>query len=205
MNDAVTEQHLLRVQRISRSKYQTIYQVVANHCGQSIVVNDRTYEPKMAFRPCLDVLIFPSGVSCPALATRVRLWPAVEAAELRTDANLATHWQGIIPAELNGLDAKGLATDFGRHLADYLGSVVHLVVLPPSLSEPARLRALCTTREVGPDGFGLKNRFNLSVVQRRKRGFPISPRTELSDLRAAWAKLCSGYVDRRNAALTAIS
>ncbi|WP_157928968.1 MobA/MobL family protein [Pararhizobium haloflavum] len=195
----------MRVQRISRSKFKTIYQVVADHCGQPITVDGLTYEPQNDFNPSHDELIFPSGVSCPALATRNRLWPAVEAAELRADANLATHWQGVIPAELHGISGNALSVEFGKHLADYLGSVVHLVVLPPSMAENARLRALCTTREVGPEGFGLKNRFNLSVAQRRKRGFPISPRTELSDLRAAWDRLCSGYVGRRNATLAAAS
>lgn len=205
MSFDVTDPNMLRVQRISRSKYHSIYQVVADHCGQALSIDQTSYTPKAAFHPAHDALIFPSGVSCPALATRGRLWPAVEAAEARSDANLATFWQGVIPTNFTALEANALAIEFGQHLADYLGSVVHLVVLPTSSPETARMRALCTTREVGPEGFGLKNRFNLSVAQRRKRGFPISPRSELTDLRAAWAKIGSTHLDRRNAASSAVS
>ncbi len=196
---------LLRVQRISRSKFPSIYQVVADHCGQPLVIEKTTYTPKQKFKAAHDALIFPAGVSCPALATRGRLWPAVEAAESRSDANLATHWKAPIPNELVGPAATALAIEFGQYLADYLASIVHLVVLPATSAQPAVMQALCTTREAGPDGFGLKNRFNLSVAQRRKRGFPISPRSELTDLRAAWAKISADHLGQRNTSLTAVS
>ena len=78
------EKHLLRVQRISRSKFPSLYQVVADHCGQPLVMEHATYMPRQQFLTAHDVLIFPTGVSCPALATRGRLWPAVEAAETRS-------------------------------------------------------------------------------------------------------------------------
>jgi hypothetical protein len=195
----------LRVRRISRSKYPAVYQVVADHCGQPILFGGQVFEPAKTFNPAHDELIVPNGVSCPALATRQRLWPAVEAAETRTDANLATYWQGRIPDDLSGSAANGLAMEFGQYLADYLASVVHLVVLPASLGEAARMRALCTAREAGPDGFGLKNRFNLSVAQRRKRGFPISPRAEFSDLREAWVQICSAHLEHRNASFSEAS
>ncbi len=200
----MTEKHVLRVQRISRSKYPSIYQVVADHCGLALVVGQATYTPRQHFESAHDTLIFPAGVSCPALATRGRLWPAVEAAETRSDANLATHWKAPIP-ELSGHAATAMAVDFGQYLADYLASVVHLVVLSAAPGQPARIQALCTTREAGPDGFGLKNRFNLSVAQRRKRGFPISPRSELTDLRAAWARISADHLGRRYSALSAVS
>ncbi|MAN77424.1 MAG: hypothetical protein CML24_09590 [Rhizobiales bacterium] len=103
--------------------------------------------------------------------------------------------------ELTGPAAIAMAVEFGQHLADYLASIVHLVVLPAAPTQPAIMQALCTTREAGPDGFGLKDRFNLSVAQRRKRGFPISPRSELTDLRAAWAKISADHLRRRYAAL----
>jgi|TARA_R110002051_G_scaffold61704_1_gene113047 hypothetical protein len=77
--------------------------------------------------------------------------------------------------ELTGPAVIAMAAEFGQHLADYLASIVHLVVLPAAPTQPAIMQALCTTREAGPDGFGLKDRFNLSVAQRRKRGFPIPP------------------------------
>lgn len=201
----MAEQYQLRVQRISRSKFPSIYQVAADHCGHSISFGGEIFDPGRFFKSAHDELLFPTGVNCPALATRQRLWPAVEAAETRSDANLATSWQGHIPEELTGTAANRLAVEFGQYLADYLVSVVHLVVMPASLGETSRMRALCTSREVGPDGFGLKNRFNLSVAARQERGFPISPRSELSDLRAAWSEICLAHIEERNSSFPVVS
>lgn len=195
------DQHQLRVQRINRSKYPSLMQVVADHCGQPISVDHKTFQPARSFDPEHDALIFPTGVSCPALATRGRLWPAVEAAETQAGANFATLWEGKLPEELTGSETSALALEYAQHLADYLASVVHLVVAPPAMGISSRMRALCTTREAGPTGFGPSNRFNLSLVQRRKRGFPISPCTDLIELREIWTRLCDTHVDRRQAPL----
>jgi hypothetical protein len=97
-----------------------------------IVTADKRYRPRTAFAAAHESLIFPSGVVCEALSTRMRLWRAVVEAENRADANMASLWEGVVPPAITGSAATTLCVQFGQHLADYLSSVVDLVVLPGS-------------------------------------------------------------------------
>lgn len=184
--------HVLKVVRIGRRQNDTVIAVAADHSGQELKgINGEVHRPSLDRRILRSRIIIPSNVSAPWAFDRERLWTLAEEAEKRSDANLATLWEGHLPATLQNDESERLAEAFGQFLADYLGSAVDLSVhAAVGIQNTDKLFALCSAREILKSGFGEKNRFGLSMAQRIKRGFPTSHQTELLELRAAWASLC---------------
>lgn len=95
------------------------------------------------------------------LSDRETLWNEVEAVELRKDAQLAREMEFAIPREMTKEQGIELARDFVRDefvsrsmIADLN---VHWDVRVDGLAKP-HAHVMLTTREVGEDGFGAKNR-----------------------------------------------
>ena len=95
------------------------------------------------------------------LSDREQLWNAVEAAELRKDAQLAREIEFAIPREMTKAQGIELARDFVRDEFVQLGMIadlnVHWDIGADGLAKP-HAHVMLTMREVGDDGFGRKNR-----------------------------------------------
>ncbi|HZG46482.1 MAG TPA: MobA/MobL family protein, partial [Allosphingosinicella sp.] len=93
------------------------------------------------------------------LSNREQLWNAVEAAELRKDAQLAREIEFAIPRELSPEVGIGLARDFVQREFVGLGMVadlnVHWDVGADGQPKP-HAHVMLTMREVGEDGLGAK-------------------------------------------------
>ncbi|MDR6671230.1 MobA/MobL family protein [Rhizobium sp. 1399] len=192
MSNISTGLHVLKVARIGRRQQDSVIAVAADHSGQELKgVNGKVFRSSRARRILQARIIVPSNISAPWASDRERLWTLAEEAEKRSDANLATLWEGHLPAPLQNDERERLAAAFGQFLSDYLASAVDLSIQASVDDQaPVRFFALCSAREILPAGFGDKNRFGLSMAQRIKRGFPTSHQTELLELRAAWTSLC---------------
>lgn len=88
---------------------------------------------------------------------RAKLWNGVEAAEKRKDAQLCREVEVAIPCELTPEQMRDLVREFVR--AEFVNrGMVADVALHHVKSENPHAHILLTTRDIGPDGFGQKNR-----------------------------------------------
>lgn len=184
--------HVLKVVRIGRRQNTSVFAVAADISGRVLHgIAGEANIPSHDDEILHSEIILPAGISAPWALDRKRLWTLAEEAEKRSDANLATFWEGHLPVGLQDDECKRLAIAFGLFLAGYLNSAVDLAIhMEDGQTRRAKLLALCSAREVLPSGFGDKNRFGISIAQRKKRGLPTSHQTELLELRAAWGSLC---------------
>ncbi|MEG3147532.1 Ti-type conjugative transfer relaxase TraA [Sphingomonas sp. RT2P30] len=95
------------------------------------------------------------------LSDRETLWNEVEAVELRKDAQLAREVEFAIPRGMSKEEGIELARDFVREEFVSRGMIadlnVHWDIGADGLAKP-HAHVMLTTREVGEDGFGAKNR-----------------------------------------------
>ena len=95
------------------------------------------------------------------LADREKLWNAVEAAEVRKDAQLAREIEFAIPRELNQAEGIRLAREFVQTVFVSRGMAADLNVhwdFGADGEPKPHAHVMLTTREVGEEGFGPKNR-----------------------------------------------
>ena len=121
------------------------------------------------------------------LADRTTLWNTVEAGEKRDDAQLAREIEFSIPRELNQEQSVALARDFTKRQFVDRGMVADLNVhfdRAEDGSPKPHAHVMLSMRDVGPDGFGNKNR-------------DWNDRALLKDWREAW----SAHVNERLAEL----
>lgn len=117
-------------------------------------------------------LLLPDGAP-EHLGDRARLWNAVEAAELRKDAQLAREIEFAIPRELTDEHGIALARDFVKAEFVDRGMIadlnVHRDIGADGQPKP-HAHVMLTTRKVSADGFGAKNRdWNRSDLLERWR------------------------------------
>ena len=95
------------------------------------------------------------------LSDRERLWNAVEAAEIRKDAQLAREIEFAIPREMIQADGIELAREFVQQEFVDRGMIadlnVHWDIGADGLAKP-HAHVMLTMREVGEEGFGAKVR-----------------------------------------------
>lgn len=88
---------------------------------------------------------------------RSRLWNEVERTEKRRDAQLAREVEIALPRELSQAENRGLAAAFAKSSFADKGMVADLALHGASSGNP-HAHIMLTTREIGPEGFGKKNR-----------------------------------------------
>lgn len=92
---------------------------------------------------------------------RTALWNAVEAAETRKNSQLAREVRVALPAELSHAQRVELVRDFCQRSFVDCGMVADIALHAPGREGDERnhhAHILLTTREIGPEGFGAKNR-----------------------------------------------
>ena len=108
------------------------------------------------------------------LGDRETLWNAVEAGEVRKDAQLARDVEFAIPREMNSQDGIQLARDFVAREFVERGMIADLNVhwdKGEDGSPKPHAHVMLTMREVGPDGFGQKERdWNSTDLLKEWRG-----------------------------------
>jgi Ti-type conjugative transfer relaxase TraA len=116
-----------------------------------------------------------------AFANRATLWNAVEAGEKRADAQVAREVSLALPREMGQAQAIALARDFVREQFVTRGMIadlnVHWGVARDGEAQP-HAHVMLTMREVGPEGFGLKQR-------------DWNDRALLAEWRERWAELAN--------------
>lgn len=115
---------------------------------------------------------------------REQLWNEVEKAEKRKDAQLAREYELALPCELTLEENKALLREWiGTELVGR-GMIVDWSVHDGGKGDQRNfhVHALATMREVGPDGFGKKNR-------------SWNDKRLLQELRAAWAEHCNRHLE----------
>ena len=88
---------------------------------------------------------------------RGELWNAVEAAERRRDSQLAREYELALPRELDHDEQWELARGWAERELVSRGMCADVCMHDRDDGNPHAF-VMCTTRECGPDGFGLKNR-----------------------------------------------
>lgn len=105
-------------------------------------------------------IMLPAGAP-ERLADRETLWNAVEAGEVRKDAQLARDVEFAIPREMNEADGIALARDFVAREFVARGMIADLNVHWDKAADGSakpHAHVMLSMREVGPDGFGQKER-----------------------------------------------
>jgi len=107
-----------------------------------------------------------TGIAAPENAPawtqdRSKLWNAVEAAETRKNSQVAREIQLSLPHELNFEQRKALVRDFVQKEFVGRGMTADIAMHKPERRGDQRnfhAHIMLTTREIGPEGFGAKNR-----------------------------------------------
>ncbi len=105
-------------------------------------------------------IMLPTGAPA-RFADRETLWNAVEAGEVRKDAQLARDVEFAIPREMNEADGIALARDFVARQFVARGMIADLNVHWDKAADGSpkpHAHVMLSMREVGPEGFGQKER-----------------------------------------------
>ena len=89
---------------------------------------------------------------------RARLWNEVEAAEKRRDAQVAREIRVAIPRELRPEDGRALVRDYVQRSFVDRGMVADVAFHGGQEGHNPHAHIMLTTRTIGPEGFGQKNR-----------------------------------------------
>jgi Ti-type conjugative transfer relaxase TraA len=121
------------------------------------------------------------------LADREKLWNAVEAVEVRKDAQLAREVEFAIPCELDQAEGIRLAREFVQHEFVDQGMIADLNVhwdIGIDGEPKPHAHVMLSTREVGEDGFGAKVRDwnRTDLLQRWRESWAEHVNTRLAEL-----------------------
>src|SRR5450830_516705 len=121
---------------------------------------------------------------------RARLWNEVEAVEKRKDAQLAREMELSLPRELSPEQRVELVRDFVRTEFVSRGMVADFAIHEPRASdgrEQPHAHVMMTTRTIGPEGFGPKER-------------AWNDKALLEGWREHWAERINAHLERVNVA-----
>jgi len=152
----------LSVKTVARSKGQSVTSAAAYRACCKLR-DQRTGEQHDCSRLTGLVsadIVLPEGA--PAWASdREKLWNAAEQAEVRRNATVGREFEIALPAELDESGRRRLALDFARELVDRHGFASDVCIRQPNSAGDERnhyAHILCSTRRLGPSGFGEKTR-----------------------------------------------
>ena len=152
----------LSVKTVSRSDGRTATAAAAYRAGAQIV-DDRTgeihdYRRKKGIVSA--TLFVPEDA--PAWASeRAELWNKAEESETRKNSTVAREFEVALPDELNTDQRQELAHALAMELVKHHGCAVDVAIHEPGKEGDTRnhhAHILCTTRRLGPGGFGDKTR-----------------------------------------------
>lgn len=143
------------VKIIGRSHGRNTLAAAFYRAGERVIDEERqqTYDYSYKSEVIHSEIILPENASS-WMKNRQQLWKAVEAREIRRDAQLAREVEFALPRELSQAEAIGLAQNYVREEFVRRGMVADLNIHWEPDNPHAHV--MLTMREVSPDGFGLK-------------------------------------------------
>ena len=171
-------------QIVSRSTGASAVAGAAYRSGERLT-DDRTGEQHdYSGRDDLDRAEIMAPREAPAWAQdRAQLWNAVEAAERRKDAQVAREVRVAIPRELRPEDGRALVRDYAQRAFVARGMVADLAYHGGQGENP-HAHIMLTTRSIGQEGFGPKNR-------------DWNKKAQLATWREDWAASANRALERR--------
>ena len=177
----------LRATMISRSAGRSATGAAAYRSGERI--HDERTGLSFDYRARSGVehveILAPEG-SPDWIQDRATLWNAVEAAETRKNSQVAREIRVALPAELDHAQRVELVREFCQREFVARGMVADIALHAPGREGDERnhhAHILLTTREIGPEGFTIKNRdWNAKEL--------------LEDWREAWARDSNHALER---------
>lgn len=152
----------LSAQVIGRSSGRSATAAAAYRAGVEIVDERTGLVHDYTRREGVEAVFIVAPESAPEWASdRSALWNAVEAVEKRKDAQLAREVQLSLPHELDAGQRRALVEGFVREQWTQAGMVADVALHAPDRDGDERnhhAHVMLTLREIGPDGFGPKNR-----------------------------------------------
>jgi hypothetical protein len=177
----------LAVQGIRRSDGRSTIAAAAYRAG--VRLRDERLEMEFDFRKKEGIehreVMGPAHAPA-ALLEREALWNAVEQAERRKDAVPAQEILIALPHELNAEQRRELARTFVRDSLVSRGMIADFNIHQPDAQGDQRnfhAHILVTTRDVGPEGFGKKNR-------------DWNHQSFVTDVRHEWARIQNREMER---------
>jgi hypothetical protein len=123
-------------------------------------------------------------------ADREAIWNAAEASETRKNSTVAREFEVALPDELSSAQRQELAHAFATELVKHHGCAADVAIHEPSKEGDQRnhhAHILCTTRRLGPSGFGDKTR----ELDDRASGA-----AEVTRWREVWAEMTNAALER---------
>ena len=211
---------LLQISSIARTANRSATGAAAYRAGEQIR-DERTGELHNHSRRT-DVthkeILLPAHLAAKSLdwaRDRASLWNAVERAEARKNARVASEILVMLPAELPAARRLEMARALSQEVADHYKVVVDLAVHDPrSSADPRYFHAhlLMSTREITSTGFGAKTGLDLDPRTRIRLGLPNASQ-QFAAIRERWAALSNealreanldAGVDRRSTPIPAV-
>ena len=152
----------LRATMISRSAGRSATAAAAYRVGERIEDHRTGLTFDYRARSGVDHVETLAPANAPAwVQDRAALWNAVEAAETRKNSQVAREIRVALPAELDHGQRVELVREFCQREFVARGMVADIALHAPGREGDDRnhhAHILLTTREIGPEGFGAKNR-----------------------------------------------
>jgi hypothetical protein len=152
----------LRATMISRSAGRSATAAAAYRVGERIEDHRTGLTFDYRARGGVDHVETLAPANAPAwVQDRAALWNAVEAAETRKNSQVAREIRVALPAELDHGQRVELVREFCQRQFVDRGMVADIALHAPGREGDDRnhhAHILLTTREIGPEGFGAKNR-----------------------------------------------
>ena len=152
----------LRATMISRSAGRSATAAAAYRVGERIEDHRTGLTFDYRARGGVDHVDTLAPANAPAwVQDRSALWNAVEAAETRKNSQVAREIRVALPAELDHAQRVELVREFCQREFVARGMVADIALHTPGREGDDRnhhAHILLTTREIGPEGFGAKNR-----------------------------------------------
>lgn len=152
----------LRATMISRSSGRSATAAAAYRVGERIEDHRTGLTFDYRARGGVDHVEILAPANAPAwVQDRGALWNAVEAAETRKNSQVAREIRVALPAEMDHGQRVELVREFCQREFVARGMVADIALHAPGRTGDDRnhhAHILLTTREIGPEGFGVKNR-----------------------------------------------
>ena len=139
-----------------------------------------------------DCVIFAPADAPEWVQDRQVLWNAAEASERRINSTVAREFEVALPADLSAGERKAVVAEFAKGLVERHGIVVDASIHGPDAyagkgqgNRNHHAHVLCSTRRIGPEGFGEKSR----ELDNRRSG-------EVMHWRASFADMCGDALER---------